>query len=64
MRAILILVVAVTLAGCGNLSGYLENRIACTAAGDRAMVVSMWGVVGVASDVRAADAQRVCRAGG
>ena len=57
MRALLAALAVSALAGCGT-QRFLENRLACTA--DGAMVVSMWGVVGIASDIRAADAERAC----
>lgn len=58
MKRLALLLAALALSGCGT-ARYLENRIACS--GEQAMVVSMWGLIGIASDVRPEDAKRACR---
>lgn len=61
MRAALILASLAALAGCASVD--LSNRVTCTAAGDRVLVASMWGPVGVASWVHADDARALIAAG-
>ena len=58
-----ILAVVLPLTGCASIERQFENRILCTVAKDRAMVASMWGPLGIASNVRDADAAVVCRPG-
>jgi uncharacterized lipoprotein YajG len=60
-RAITILATTLALAGCGSMSQLIENRLACVGDGE-AMTISMWGRVGIASDVRPGDqvARRGC----
>lgn len=58
----LILTITVMLAGCNaTLSGNLENRLACTVAGDKLFVVSEYGPVGVASQIADKDREKVCK---
>jgi hypothetical protein len=58
-----ILVVVLPMTGCGSLERQFENRLLCTMAKDRAMVASMWGPIGIASNVRDADAAVMCKPG-
>ncbi len=54
---------ATLLSGCvtiPGLEGKLDNRVACTAARDKAFVVSEYGPVGVASTIAKADADVIC----
>ncbi len=60
MRLALILAAAL-LAGCATRPEFLGNRLACSVAGDRAWVVSLWGVFGIASSLDDGDAQQVCQ---
>ena len=56
-----IVALALALAGCGTVRPEaFENRIACMLGEDGAVVVSMWGPVGVASKIAPRDARRVC----
>ena len=50
---------AAWLAACGSIQ-QLENKAACTLNSDRAMVVSMWGLFGIATPLRSADTAYVC----
>lgn len=55
--------VAALSAGCadtGALGARLQNRLVCTASGDKAMVVSEYGPVGIASNIADADGVLVC----
>jgi hypothetical protein len=60
-HTIITVAAALALAGCGNISALVENRLACVGDGE-AMTISMWGRVGIASDVRPGDpvARRGC----
>ncbi len=58
MKALALLLCALC-AGCGSIKA-LENRASCTLDGQQAMVVSMYGPLGIASELRAADAPYVC----
>ena len=52
-----------SLTGCGTIpEGTFDNRIACTVAGDRAYVVSLYGPVGLASEIAEPDSQVICAA--
>jgi hypothetical protein len=61
MKPLLILCAAIGLSGCGSLSTTFANRVSCTADGQRAIVSSMYGPLGVASLVDLADAAVLCR---
>jgi hypothetical protein len=61
MKRLFILCAAIGLSGCGSMSQTFANRISCTADGQRAIVASMYGPLGVASLVDAADAAVLCR---
>ena len=56
-----ILFLALTLAGCATLEGKLDNRVVCTAAKDKAYVVSEWGPVGISAHVHDADRAVICK---
>ncbi len=59
---VLIVAAALLLSGCATWDyASLQNRIACTKAGDKGLVVSMWGIFGVATIIAAEDAEAVCR---
>lgn len=46
--------------GCATLEGKLDNRLACSVAGDKLFVVSEYGPIGIASAIADADRRRVC----
>ena len=58
MKIAILLALCATLAGCGSLD--LSNRVACTVARDQALVVSMYGPIGVASKVDKRDRLMLC----
>lgn len=60
MKLLLLLAAALALTGCSSLSKTLANRVACTADGQRAVVASMYGPIGVASYVDPDDAAALC----
>lgn len=57
---------AFALSGCGSmdrLQGQLQNRVTTTLGCDRAFVASLWGPVGITSEIDARDlAQMPCAA--
>lgn len=59
-RLIAVCAAMALLAGCATRPEWLENRVSCTAAGDRAYVDSMWGPVGIASIIADKDAAALC----
>jgi len=62
MKTIAIALVSVALTGCGSMKGQFENRASCTLDGKQMLVASMYGPIGVASKISAADAAVVCAA--
>lgn len=59
MKKLLLLTTLLLLSACGTLN--LENRIACTVAKDKAVYVSQYGQLGVASTIDPKDAQVLCK---
>lgn len=57
------LLMTLGLSGCGNLTqpSFLENRLMCTLSKDKAAVVSQWGPIGIASEIRKADTAVICK---
>lgn len=60
MRIALILL-ALSLGGCSSLKGTFENRISCTLDGQKALISSMYGPIGITSKVADGDAQVACK---
>ena len=60
MAKVLLLLSVALLSGCATRLEMLENRVVCTLAADKAMVVSMWGVIGISSNISPKDAKTVC----
>ena len=48
--------------GCSSLdtNKYLGNRITCTVAKDKAYVTSLWGLIGISSEIVKEDAEVIC----
>ena len=63
MKTLASFIVVLALTGCASIERQFENRILCTMANDRMMVASMWGPIGIASNVRDADAAVRCKPG-
>lgn len=59
-HTIALILAACLLAGCST-TDLLANRLTCTVDGKQAHVVSLYGPIGIASKVDAADAAVVCR---
>lgn len=60
MRLFLATLAIAVLSGCANLKGTFENRATCTVAKDKALVVSMYGPIGIASKLSDADTSVIC----
>jgi hypothetical protein len=59
MKRSLLITLALALAGCN--ATMLTNRVSCTVAKDKALYTSMYGVVGVSSEVDDRDAKEICK---
>ena len=48
--------------GCSSLdtNKYLGNRITCTVAKDKAYVTSLWGIIGISSELVSKDSKVIC----
>jgi uncharacterized membrane protein len=56
-----ILVLVLALSGCANFrTEYLGNRITCTVAKDKAYVTSLWGIIGISSEIVTKDSKIIC----
>ena len=62
MKTSLIVIMAALITGCGTFDGLtFENRIACTVAGDKAVIVSEYGGwVGISSTISEKDLPHIC----
>ena len=56
-----IILAAALLAGCATLDGKLQNVLVMSLSGDRAFVNSLYGPVGISSELRADDAAELRR---
>lgn len=62
MKRTLIALAALALSGCATFDGItLDNRVACTAAKDKAFVVSEWGPLGITGKLHDADRAVICK---
>jgi hypothetical protein len=62
MKLILSLIAAMSLSGClATLDSKMENRLACTVAGDSLFVISEYGPVGISAKISEKDRAVVCR---
>ena len=59
MRLALSILLPLLLTACAT-EGMFSNRLMCRLDGTGAVIVSRWGGFGIASDVVAADAARIC----
>ncbi|MES2958508.1 MAG: hypothetical protein V4792_09980 [Pseudomonadota bacterium] len=62
LRSLLITCAVVALSGCSTLGAKIDNRVSCTLGGDKMLYTSMWGWVGVTSEVDARDAAQCAKA--
>ena len=63
MKTLLILLLSIgVLSGCATKPSFLENRVVCTVAQDKAFVVSQWGPVGISGEIAKQDREVICRA--
>jgi hypothetical protein len=59
-----VLVAAAALSGCATTSQItdaLKNRVACTAAKDKAYFLSLYWRFGISAEVDEADAKAICK---
>lgn len=61
MKRIASILVLLALAGCAGLDGKLENRVACTVAGDKLYAISEYGPVGISATMSDKDRAVICR---
>jgi hypothetical protein len=61
-RVFLAVALVITTTGCSsiNVDKYLGNRITCTVAQDKAYVTSLWGWIGISSEIVEEDAEVIC----
>lgn len=60
-KLLLLLPMALLLAGCETMPKGLENRLACSVAKDELYVVSKYGAIGIASQIADVDRKEVCK---
>ena len=61
MKYLILLVICLGVSGCANFRAeYLGNRITCTVAKDKAYVTSLWGWLGISSEIVAKDSKVIC----
>lgn len=61
MKYLILLVICLGVSGCANFrTEYLGNRVTCTIAKDRAYVTSLWGIIGISSEIVAKDSKVIC----
>lgn len=54
-------ILAIILSGCANFkTEYLGNRVTCTVAKDKAYITSLWGWIGISSEIVSEDAKIIC----
>jgi hypothetical protein len=64
VQLLCIILCGMYLAGCASIEQrptFLENRVVCTLAQDKAFVVSRWGPVGISSEVAEKDRAVICK---
>jgi uncharacterized lipoprotein YajG len=57
---LLVLIPLAMLAGCSTSPKWLENRVACTADGKEAHVISKWALFSIGAKLADGDAKAVC----
>ena len=64
MKYLILLVICLGVSGCANFrtDKYLGNRITCTVAKDKAYVTSLWGWLGISSELVSKDTVVICGA--
>ena len=62
IKLTLVLFVAL-LSGCASFKGNFENRIVCTLAKDKGYIVSLYGPIGISSEIAGRDSAVACSVG-
>jgi hypothetical protein len=60
MNRLAIALLAVTLSGCASLEAKLENVPLCSLTHDRAFVASMYGPIGISSEITPRYVKAMC----
>ena len=61
MKYLILLVICLGVSGCANFrTKYSGNRITCTVAKDKAYVTSLWGIIGISSEIVTKDSKVIC----
>ena len=61
MKYLILLAICLGVSGCANFrTEYLGNRITCTVAKDKAYVTSLWGIIGISSELVSKDSKVIC----
>ena len=61
MKYLILLVICLGVSGCANFrTEYSGNRITCTVAKDKAYVTSLWGIIGISSEIVTKDSKVIC----
>lgn len=58
------IILAVSLTGCSSFltkPEALANRVSCTAAKDKGFINSMWGWIGISSEIDEKDTKEICK---
>jgi hypothetical protein len=63
VKTLIALTLVGVLSGCATRPAFLENRVVCTVAKDKAFGVSQWGPLGITAEVSPKDAAVICREG-
>ena len=62
VKTLALLTLVGALAGCASTRPeFLENRVVCTVAKDKAFAVSQWGPVGITAEVAKQDREAICK---
>lgn len=62
MNKLVLFIGVILLTGCSSLDTdkYLGNRITCTVGKDKAYVISLWGPIGISSEIVKKDSEVIC----
>lgn len=58
---IVVISLALMLAGCSTIEKRFENRAVCTMDKKEAHVISKWGLFSIGSKLAASDAKEICK---
>ena len=62
MKLVAIFLLAISLSGCASIKeAFLDNRVVCTVAQDKAFAVSLWGPLGISAEISEKDRKVICK---